>query len=162
MPEKGKLDYIQELTEADARLLPEPVRQAIVATVPTPPEVQQIAEIRQALGADDKADIAKLISEMCQAQEQARRDAIKARITELATEGIKVDSARGIVVELVAARNPQSVQEAEQAYQEVSTSQPVTELLKANVQSIMGPPQGTPLQPQSNQTGKYFRIPQEA
>lgn len=155
-----KYEVIREMTPDDAKLLPDTVRAAVVATVPVPPEVQQIAEIRQALGADDKADIAKLITEMRQAQEQARRDAIKARITELATEGIKVDSARGIVVELVAARNPQSVQEAEQAYQEVSTSQSVTELLKANVQSTMGPRQGTPVAGQQNKN-KYFVIPAE-
>lgn len=155
-----KLQVINEMTADDARLLPKPVREAIIADIPTPPEVQQIAEIREALGADDKADIAKLITEMRQAQEQARRDAIKARITELATEGIKVDSARGIVVELVAARNPQSVQEAEQAYQEVSSSASVTELLKANVQSIMGPRQTTSVDGQHN-APKYFVIPKE-
>jgi hypothetical protein len=154
-----KLQVINEMTADDARLLPEPVRAAIVATVPTPPEVQQIAEIRQALGADDKADIAKLITEMRQAQEQQRRDAIKTRITELATEGIKVDSARGIVVELVAARNPQSVQEAETAYQEVSTSASVTELLKASVQTTMGPRQTTPVAGQQG-APKYVIYPQ--
>jgi 5-formyltetrahydrofolate cyclo-ligase len=156
-----KYEVIREMTLEDAKLLPDPVRQAIVATVPTPPEVQQIAEIRQALGADDKADIAKLITEMRQAQEQQRRDAIKTRITELATEGIKVDSARGIVVELVAARNPQSVQEAEQAYQEVSSSASVTELLKANVQAMMGPRQTTPVAGQQGKN-KYFQIPVDA
>lgn len=163
MPEKGKLDYINEMTAEDARLLPEPVRAAIVATVQTPPEVAQVQELRAALGVDDKADIAKLVTEMKQAQEAQAKAAIAQRITELVSDdekGIKVKIARGIVTELVKARNPQTVQEAESAYAEVAASAHVTELLKAQVASVMGPPQRTQV---TRQAGKnvYFDIPQD-
>src|SRR5687768_1493425 len=98
---------------------------------------------------------------MRQVQETQRKDAIKSRITELATEGIKVDAVRGMVTELVAARNPQSVEEAETAYNTVATSAHVTELLKTQVQRTMGPPQRTPVAAQQG-APKYFVIPQEA
>jgi hypothetical protein len=75
--------------------------------------------------------------------------------------GIAVESVRGIVVELVKARNPQSPEDAEAAYKEVSASAHVTELLKATVQSTMGPRQTTPVASQ-NGKNKYFAIPQEA
>lgn len=155
-----KLQIIQEMTPEDARLLPKTVRDAILAEQAVPPEVAQVSELRQALGVDDKANLAQLVTEMKQAQEQQRKNAIKSRITELATEGIKVEAVRGLVTELVAARNPQSVEEAESAYTAVATSAHVTELLKAQVQIIMGPPQRTPLQAQQGKA-KYFNIPSE-
>lgn len=161
MPEKGKLEYISEMTTEDIRLLPEPVRQAIVATVATAPEVAQVQELRQALGVDDKANLTQLVTEMRQVQETQRKDAIKSRITELATEGIKIDAVRGMVTELVAARNPQSIAEAEAAYATVAASAHVTELLKAQVQTVMGPRQRTPVAAQQG-ANKYFVIPQEA
>lgn len=158
-----KYEVIREMTPDDAKLLPDTVRAAIVATVATPPEVQQIAEIRQALGADDKADIAKLITEMREGQEQARRDAIKARITELAADkekGIKLEGVRELVVELVNARNPQSVQDADVAYGQVVEMASVKAALAASVQTTMGPPQTTRVDGQNN-APKYFVIPQD-
>jgi hypothetical protein len=162
MPDK--LEIIQELKREDARLLPDEVRAAILETVTIPPEVAQVQELRTALGVDDKADLAKLITEMRQVQETQAKAAIKARITELATDkekGIKQDAIRGIVVEMVNSRNPKNIEEADAAYQEVSTSQPIMELLKANLQTTMGPNQTTRVQPQQG-AAKYFPIPQEA
>lgn len=155
-----KLQVINEMTADDARLLPEPVRQALLATVATPPEVAQVQELRTALGVDDKADLAKLVRELQEQVQEQKKAAVKNRISELVAEGIKLDSARGIVTELVAARNPQSVPDAEKAYQEVIESKAVSELLDSTMQRTMGPPQRTPLQ---RQTGKniYFQIPQE-
>jgi hypothetical protein len=163
-PEMDKLQVINEMTAEDARLLPEPVRAAILETVQTPPEVAQVQELRQALGVDDKADLAKLITEMRTREAEQAKAAVTNRITELVSDkdkGIKVESARGIVVELIKARNPQTVAEAETAYQEVSTSEHVTELLKAQVASTMGPRQRVPVPGQQGQA-KYFHIPQEA
>lgn len=160
-PEMDKLQVINEMTADDARLLPEPVRAAIVATVPTPPEVAQVQELRQALGVDDKADLAKLVTEMRETQEKQRRAEIANRITELATEGIKVEAVRGVVVEMVNARMPQTPEEAATAYQEIAASASITELLKSTVQSVMGPRQTTRVQPQQG-GHKYFNIPQEA
>lgn len=161
MPDK--LEMIQELKREDARLLPDEVRAAILETVQTPPEVAQVQELRAALGVDDKADLAKLITEMRQAQEQQRKDAIKNRITELAApegeKGIKVDSVRGLVTELVAARNPQTVEEADAAYAQVVEMQSVKDALAAAVQTRMGPSQRTPIPGQQGKA-KYFQIPQ--
>lgn len=158
MPDK--LEIIQELKRDDARLLPDEVRAAILETVATPPEVAQVQELRQALGVDDKADLAKLVSEMRQKQAEQEQAAIKSRITELATEGIKVEAVRGVVVEMVNARKPQTPEEAATAYQEIAASASITELLKSTVQSVMGPRQTTRVQPQQG-ANKYFNIPAE-
>jgi hypothetical protein len=159
MAEKDKLTILQELTPDDARLLPKAVRDAILAEQAAPPEVAEVQEMRQALGVDGKANLAALVTEMKQAQETQRQATIRSRITELATAGIKLEAVRGMVTELVAARNPQSVQEAETAYNEVAQSAHVTELLKTQVQTTMGPPQRTPVAAQQGQA-KYFQVPQ--
>lgn len=164
MPDKGKLDYINEMTREDARLLPDEVRAAILESVQTPPEVAQVAEIRAALGVDEKADLAKTITEMRKQQAEQAKAAIANRITELASnkdKGIAVESVRGVVMELVNARNPQSIEEAETAYQEVAASAHVTELLKATVKATMGPRQTTPVAGQNGKVGRYFTIPAE-
>src|SRR4030095_14401158 len=54
MPEKGKLDYINEMTADDARRLPPPVRQAILAEAPIAPEIALVQELRSQLQLDDK------------------------------------------------------------------------------------------------------------
>lgn len=155
-----KLEIINGMTAEDARLLPKAVRDAILAEVPAAPEVETVTEMRKALGVDDKADLPKLVTEMRQEQETQRLATIRNRITELATDGIKVEAVRGMVTELVAARNPQTIAEAEAAYATVAASTHVTELLKNTVQTVMGPRQGTPLQAQHG--GKiYFDIPAE-
>ena len=155
-----KLGVINSLTPEDARLLPTAVRDAILAEQSAPPEVAEVQELRAALGVDERADLGKLVTEMVKAQNEQRKAAIRSRITELATEGIQVASARGIVVELVQARNPQSVEEAETAYSEVVAGTSVTEMLKAQVETTMGPPQRTPVQAQQGQA-KYFSVPAE-
>lgn len=159
MPDK--LEIIQELKREDARLLPDEVRSAILETVQTPPEVALVQEVRAALGVDEKADLKQVVTELRQAQETARKDAIKARITELVNTNINLESARGIVTELVQARNPQTVDEVGTIFEQVKTGQAVAELLQAQVQRTMGPRQTTPLQGQ-NGTPKYVIYPQEA
>jgi hypothetical protein len=160
-----KAQVIRELTAEDARILPEPVRAEVLKSAAPPPEVGQVAEIRAALGVDDKADLTKTITEMRQREAEQAKAAVKARITELASDkekGIKVESVRGLVTELVAARNPQSVEEADAAYAQVVEMQSVKDALTAAVQSTMGPRQTTPVAPQHGKVGKYFNIPQEA
>lgn len=163
-PEMDKLQVINEMTADDARLLPDAVRQAIVATVQTPPEVAQVQELRQALGVDENANLAQLVTELRQQQETQRKAAVKQRITELAADkdkGIKVESVRGLVTELVASRNPQTVEEADAAYAQVVEMQSVKDALAAAVQNAMGPKQRVPVPGQQGQA-KYFPIPQEA
>jgi hypothetical protein len=160
-PEMDKLEFINSLTADDVRLFPKEVKDAILAEQAAPPEVAEVQELRQVLGVDDKTDIKTLVTEMRRVQEQQRQDAIKSRITELATEGIKLEAVRGLVTELVAARNPQSIEEAEATYNTVAASTYVTELLKTQVARTMGPRQGTPVASRQGEN-KYFRIPQEA
>lgn len=160
MPDK--LEMIQELKRDDARLLPDEVRAAIVETVPTPPEVATVQELRTILQVDDKADLKQLITEMRQKQEAQAKAAVKARISELAADkdkGIKLESVRGLVTELVSARNPQTVEEAETAYTQVLEMQAVKDALAATVQKVMGPRQTTPIAGQQG-ANKYFVIPQ--
>jgi hypothetical protein len=163
-PEMDKLTIIQELTEADARLLPEPVRAAIVATVPTPAEVATVAAIRETLGLDAKADIAGHIAEMKRVQAEQAAQAVTNRIKELIEDketGIKLEAVRPLVTELVQARNPRTVAEAEAAYAAVAATESVTKLLAARVVETMGPPQRTPVSGQDKQ-GRYFQIPKAA
>jgi hypothetical protein len=159
MPDK--LEIIQELKREDARLLPDEVRAAILESVQTPPEVATVQEIRAALGVDDKADLTQVIREMRQKEAEQAKAAVTNRITELVTEGVKVESVRGLVTELVNARNPQTADEAATAYQQVIEMQSVKDTLAATVQRTMGPRQTTPVAPQTGKA-KYFQIPQEA
>lgn len=161
-PEMDKLQVINEMTAEDARLLPEPVRQAIVESVPTPPEVAQMQAIRETLGLDGSADPVSTIAEMRRTQDEQRKAAVQARITELAADpekGVKLEAVRGLVVELVTARNPATIQEAETVYSQVVESNAVKAALKSHVVETMGPRQGTPVQGQNGKQGRYFTIP---
>lgn len=158
-----KLQVINEMTADDARLLPKPVQEAILATVQPAPEVELVSELRGVLGADDKADLTALITELKQAKETAAKTAVSNRITELVEDkekGIKVESMRGMITELVTARNPQTVTEVETAYTAVTEMESVKAALKAAVGNAMGPKMTTPAQPQRGQA-KYFNIPAE-
>lgn len=158
MAEKSKLEYIQELTEADARLLPDPVRAAVLATVQPPPEVATVATIRETLGLDAKTDVAAHIAEMKRIQAEQAKAAVASRIKELVEAGVKLADVRGDVTELVTARNPQTVTEAETITAAVLEMPIVKKLLSAHVIETMGPPQRTPVQGQ-NKGGRYFTIP---
>jgi hypothetical protein len=160
MAEKSKLEYINEMTAEDARLLPDPVRAAVLATVATPVEVATVATIREALGLDPKADVVSAITEMRRVQAEQAKAAVTSRITELVTAGIKIEDVRPLVTELITARNPQTVQAAEDAYKAVVALDSVAKVLATHVQETMGPPQRRPVQ---SQTGKatYFNIPKK-
>lgn len=162
-PVMDKLEIINGMTAEDARLLPKAVRDAILAEQAAPPEVAEVQELRQALGVDDKADLPKLVTEMKQAQETQRLATVKTRIRELASDaekGIKIVPVRTIVIEMVEALEPSTIEEAEAKYNMVATSGPITELLKDRVVQTMGPRQGTPVASQQGQA-KYFPIPAE-
>jgi len=159
MADKTKLDYINEMEASDARLLPDPVRQAVLSTVPVAPEVATVATIRETLGLDAKADVAGAIAEMKRVQAEQAKAAVTSRITELVKDGIKMEGVRPLVMELVTARNPQTVGEAEAAYKAVAELDSVKALLAARVVETMGPPQRNPVQGQQRQN-KYFVIPE--
>jgi hypothetical protein len=159
-----KLQIIRELTSEDAALLPPTVRDAVLSAVQPAPEIALVTELRTALGVDEKADLKATIAELKQEQETQRKATVTGRIKELIEDeekGIKVKEMQGLVTELVTARNPQTIQEAEAAYTAVVESDHVKAALAAHVRETMGPRQTTPLQTQ-NTRGKYFVIPQEA
>ena len=158
-----KLQVINEMTAADARLLPKPVTEAILATVQPAPEVQLVSELRGALGVDESADVVKLVSELKEAKEAAAKTAVTNRIKELVEDketGVKVESMRGVITELITLRKPQTVEEANEAYKLVTEMESVKASLAAAVQGAMGPNLTPAAQPQ-NGKAKYFAIPQE-
>lgn len=158
--EMDKFQIIRELTVEDAKLLPEQVQDAIKATVPQPKEVEIVSKLSEALGVEGEG-LVSAISEMVQEQETQRKAAVTTRVTELVNEGVKVEAMRGLVLELVNARNPQSADEAERAYKAVIEMDSVKAALANYVVNTMGPAQRTPMQRQ-NGGGKYFNIPEEA
>lgn len=156
-PEMDRLQVIQELTEADARLLPDPVRAAVLATVATPAEVAMVTAIRETLGLAPTADVAGHIAEMQRVQEEQAKAAVAGRIKELVNAGIQLEDVRPIVTELIAAHHPATVEAAEAVYKTVAESESVKNLLAARVVETMGPKQRTPVQSKSG--SKYFQIP---
>ena len=162
-PEMDKLTVIQELTADDARLLPEPVRAAIVAAVAVPPEVATVATIRETLGLEEGADIAAVVTELQQAKAEAGQRAIADRITELLTDdetGVKQEAVRPVVRELMEARNPQTPEQADAAYQAVIEMESVKQLMQSKLTETMGPPQRKPVAGQAG--NRYFKIPEAA
>lgn len=158
-----KLQVINEMTAEDARLLPTAVREAILATVQPAPEIELVKELRGALGVDDKANMVTLVTELQKAKVDGQKTAVTNHIKELVEDkekGIKVESMRGMITELVTARNPQTVEEVEAVYTAVCEMQAVKDGLQAAVAGAMGPNITTPTQPQNGQA-KYFNIPQE-
>lgn len=154
-----KIQVIREMTPEDAPLLPEPVRQAILETAPAAPEVALVTELRDELGTED---VLAAIREMKATQEKQKQAAVTARIRELveaAENGIGLAAMRPFVVELVEAQKPQTVEEAEAAYQQITERESVREMLAAGVREKMGPPQRVGLQGQ-NGKGKWFQIPE--
>lgn len=157
-----KVQVIREMTLEDAPLVPKAVKEAIQAEVPTPSEVALVAELRTTLGVDEKADLKTVITEMRQQQETQRQQAINGRITELVTEGIKVETLRPFVTEMVTARNPQSLEDVQGIYQKVIEMDMVKNALANHVQTTMGPRQTTAVNGQAAKpVDKWFPLPKE-
>lgn len=156
--EMDKLQLIRELTAEDARLLPKPVRDAIIGDQRAAPEVAQMAQIRETLGIDANADLATAIRELIAERENQRKNAINGKITELVNSGIRAEAMRPLITELVTARQPATVEAAQAAYDAVAASEAVKKMLGAHVQETMGPAQATPVAGQQGKA-KYFAIP---
>lgn len=159
-PSMDKLQAIRELTAEDIKLLPDSVRNAILAGAP---EVALVQELRTVLdlpaGADIKAHLANLRTE----QEKQRKDAIKARVRELvedAEKGVKIVALRGMITEMIRLRDPQTVAEVDGIFTEVVASDAVKAALTSAVQETMGPNQT--VQHTNGQPGKpkYYSIPE--
>lgn len=160
-----KLQVINEMTADDARLLPKAVTEAVLATVQPAPEIALVTELRGALGVDGKADVVKLVTELKEEKAKAAKTAVTNRISELVGDkekGIKVESMRGMITELVTARNPQSVEDVEAAYTAVCEMDSVKAALQAAVNGAMGPNMTTPAQPQNGKAvDQWFPLPVE-
>jgi len=160
-----KLAVINEMTADDARLLPQAVREAVLATAPTPEtpaEVEQMQTIRETLNLADDADVVAVVTELREARDARERETVVERIRELATSGDKAiqhEAVRGLVIELVQARNPQTVEDAERIYAHVVETDAVKAALATSVQADAGPPQ-RPAVPPQNARPKYFVIPE--
>jgi hypothetical protein len=160
MPEK--LQIIQEMTAEDARLLPDVVKTAIKAEVPPPAEVALVQEMRSALGLGADADLLVAVKSMAAEKAQREAEAVAIRVKELVSDpekGVKVESARAVVTELVMARNPATAVDAEKAFGEVVESDAVKGLLQETVQRTMGPGVRPAAAPKTG-TPKYFKIPE--
>jgi len=158
--EEEKKQAMLEMTAADASVLPESVRAAIIQ--------EYSKEIKEALGLTDGniLDAVKSIQAKDAAREKA---AVSSRITEMATTGdkaIKIEAVREMVIDMVEAKNPLTVADAEKAYAEVLEKPSVKKALDLALQESMGPNQTTPLQQQSGNTagtdpkmkGNWFKL----
>jgi hypothetical protein len=158
--EEEKKQAMLEMTAADASVLPESVRAAIIQ--------EYSREIKEALGLTDGniLDAVKSIQAKDAAREKA---AVSSRISEMATTGdkaIKIEAVREMVIDMVEAKNPLTVAEAEKAYAEVLEKPSVKKALDLALQESMGPAQTTPVQNQSGNTagtdpkmkGKWFTL----
>lgn len=169
--EMDRSQVIREMTADDAKILPEPVRAAVLSSAVPAPEVKLVQELREALGVDDKADLKGVVTEMKSKQAEQAKQAVKARIVEMATPdpkrpadqdlSVKQEPVRALVIEMVEAKAPKTVEEAEAAYKGIVESKAVQELLKSKVVQTMGPAQGVPVAAQAGKQGKYFNIPEE-
>lgn len=164
MADKTKLDHINEMTAEDARLLPEPVRAAIVASVPVPPEVALVAELRTALDLPATADIKAHLTEMRRTQQEQHKATITARtraLVEDTEKGVRIVSLRGMVTEMIRLRNPQTAAEVDTIFAEVVASDSVKAALGQQVQEIMGPAQTVAHTITDGKAPKYYTIPEK-
>ena len=132
------MDREQIIAELTANDIPKPVREQLVAEAILP-HVAQLATIRETLGLDAEADLAAVIAEMQRKAVEEAQAAVQRHIDELVSE-IKIESVRAIVAELVQARKPQTLEDADAAYAAVKESASVKRLLTAQVREMTGPP----------------------
>jgi len=128
----------QIIAELTANDIPKPVREQLVAEAILP-HVAQLATIRETLSLDADADLITIVAEMKRKVDEEAQAAVQRHIDELVSE-IKIESVRAIVAELVQARKPQTLEDADAAYAAVKESASVKRLLTAQVREMTGPP----------------------
>jgi hypothetical protein len=165
-----KLEIIQAMTADDVKLLPESVVQAVVnASEP----VQELAgarriitELRQVLGLGDADDLVGAVKDMATQVQQANAAAVEARLAELVNDpetGVKAPVVRALVLELLRAEKPGTVEEADAAYADIRARDSVKAALQAELVSTMGSAQRRPVTPAADgtDTGKFVEIPEK-
>jgi 2'-5' RNA ligase len=127
---------IREMSAEDAAILPLVVRDAVLAASS---ERRMVAEMRQALNLDEKADVVQAVKGLIAEMAALRSTVIAQEIDAQVAEKVKIETARGIVAELVAARHPQKVEAVAGVVDEVIGGTAVKEMLEREVQRQMGP-----------------------
>lgn len=148
-----RLEIIKALTAEDARLLPDAVRQAVLSADGAGGVV---AEMRTALGLDDKGNVVDALKVLAAERDALRQEVVAGAIREAVAE-VKVDSMRGIVSELIQARKPQSKDDVKRIAAEVLDSEAVKAQLQAAVVSEMGPKQTRPAQRNVEKNGEGWK-----
>lgn len=157
----GKVNQEQEGPEMDREeIIKSLTLEEVPETLRTQIATGAVQELRTELGLADGADVVAHVRELREAEAQREKEAVSAKITELVNGNVKLESVRGIVTELVAAKQPATVQEAETVVKEVLESESVKALLGSRVRETMGPNQTTTIQAKSGGK-KYFQIPAE-
>ncbi len=156
-----RLQIIQELTAADARLLPNDVVNAIRAE-----DLQQVAELRQVLNVGEDADLVQTVRELAETVREQQAAAVASRVAELTRERIKADDEDGsisaMIRELVMAERPADVASVDQAFETVLARPHVKAVLQMAVLQEMGPAQRNPVgtrQAEESGPQQYFDIP---
>ena len=142
----------------DVSSLPAEVRAALVQ--------EYTASIRKELGLPD-GDVVAEIKKMQERDAEREKQAISAKITEMATTGdtaIKSDLVRETVIELVLSKNPKSIEEVKTVFTEVVSRDSIKKHLQSTLQEQMGPNQQTTMQTQQKESetgmkGSWFVLP---
>lgn len=161
-----KLEMIRQMTVEDAKLLPEAVVKAVVE-MSTPAKLlpgieKMIGELRTALGIDDTVNVVEHVKTLVTQIAETAETAVTAKINELinhAETGVKIDSVKPIVLELVQAQKPATVEAAQTAFDEVVARESVKLLLKSAVVEQSGGVQRRPLSPgEVEEVDKLFPV----
>ncbi len=140
---------ISEMTEKDFVLLPDVVRDAVLAAAP---QTKLVAEMREALSIDEKTDPVATLKTLVAELATIKAESLVAEIKAAVEKEIKVTSVQPVVLELVNARKPQAGQVAD-VVKEIADSEAVKPLLAAGLVSEMGGRQQRPPADKSGENG---------
>lgn len=159
-PMKDKLEVLAALTADDARLLPDAVVSAVVQPVndKLAAHEQQIAELCDALDVEDADQLTEAVKALVEACNDAQAEAVKAKMAAL-VETVQVEGVRPIVMDLVQAEHPTTVQAVEKAFESVMEREHVKALVQAQV-AKQNPRQRRPIGQTSGGNNPYVIIPE--
>jgi hypothetical protein len=156
-----KLELIKAMTADDAKLLPDVVVQAVITQSETAQQLaeaqRQLAELRTALGLDDKGDVIATVKAQVEETAKATQTAVTAKITELVNT-VKVEDVRPVVLELVQAEKPATVEAVQTAFDSIMARESIKALLAKTVAHTMGPRQDRPTA-KGGKERQFFTIP---
>jgi hypothetical protein len=156
-----KLELIKAMTADDAKLLPDVVVQAVITQSETAQQLaeaqRQLAELRTALGLDDKGDVIATVKAQVEETAKATQTAVTAKITELVNT-VKVEDVRPVVLELVQAEKPATVEAVQAVFDSVVARESIKALLAKTVAHTMGPRQDRPTA-KGGKERQFFTIP---